>query len=101
MQDADRVLDRETFWRLVLAICAQVDPADVDAGGFLEVDIGAGPLEDFIRKFRHEAMDLIEPELSRNRTLLESLGGVWVERGDNELLARLDAALAANGSRRY
>jgi hypothetical protein len=56
--------------------------------------LGAGPLEDFIRRFRDGAMDLVEPQLGSNPTLLDALGGVWP--GD-EMRLRVTGALAAHG----
>lgn len=93
--EADEGLDKAHFWRLILAVCEQTETHSV------ALAVGAGPLEAFVRKYEDAAMDVIEPELPRNRALLEALGGVWLEDEDGSLRARVDASLRRSGGPRY
>lgn len=58
-------------------------------------NIGAGPVEDFVVKFGDQAMNLIEPELGSNPTLLKALAMVW--RWDAPIRPRIDRVLAEHG----
>lgn len=90
----------EPFWEAILAICARARWGNGDDDdSWVVVMIGAGPLEDFITKFEGRAMDLIEPRLDTNDTLLKALAGAWTRRtpvGD-----RVERALADRGQERY
>lgn len=90
----DRVMELrghlDGLWRIVLAICAEVDD-DND----VIYDIGAGPLESMISQFGDAAMDLIEPALAGNPTLLKSLAGVWGWKSPTR--PRVDRVLAEYG----
>lgn len=81
-------------WLLILSLCAAAKNTDPEVVAVL----GAGPLEDFIRRFGDDAMDLIEPQLESNPTLLFALAGVWP--GD-EMRGRVARALAAHGQEPY
>ena len=81
-------------WLVIAGICAQVDADDLD----LALMIGAGPLEDFIVTFRDKAMDLIEPALQENKTLLTALAGAW-DQGSG-MRGRIGDALAEHGQER-
>ena len=90
----------EPFWEAILAICAGVQwGKDDDDDSWVVVMIGAGPLEDFITKFEVRAMDLIEPQLDANDTLLKALAGAWTQT--TTVGARVEQALADRGQERY
>jgi hypothetical protein len=78
-------------WRLVLECCSLTDENDMDR----ILAIGAGPLEDFIRRFGDEAMDLVEPAVDSNPVLLKALAGVW--GWDEPTRPRVDRVLQAHG----
>jgi hypothetical protein len=80
-------------WRLILTLCSLAED-DLK----LILDIGAGPLEEFIRLFGDNAMDLIEPAVATNRTLLRALAGVW--GWDEPVRPRVDRVLAIHGQER-
>lgn len=84
----------DRVWLVIAGICAQVDADELD----LALMIGAGPLEDFIVTFRDRAMDLIEPALRENKTLLTALAGAW-DQGSG-MRGRIGDALAAQGQER-
>lgn len=94
---ADLVIDwalddqLDALWRIVVAVCARVDENDVSRIS----DIGAGPLEDMLCKFGDAAMDLIEPAVADNPTLLKALAAVWA--WDQPVWPRVDRVLAEYG----
>ena len=93
VMEAEGLGSPQLSWRLLLALCALVDPADLERIN----DIGAGPLESFIRTFGEEAMDLIEPAVATHPTLLLALGAVW---GWSEpFRPRIDRFLARHGQK--
>ncbi|HEX4035492.1 MAG TPA: hypothetical protein VHX66_13695 [Solirubrobacteraceae bacterium] len=65
----------EEQWLMLLSRCAAASQAELEVVAVL----GAGFLEDFIKEdrrgFGDEAMDLIEPQLASNPTLLYALRG--------------------------
>jgi hypothetical protein len=85
-------------WLMILSLCAAASTAAPEVVAVL----GAGFLESFIREdyggFGDAAMDLIEPQLASNRTLLFALAGVWP--GD-QMRDRVERALHAHGQQRY
>jgi hypothetical protein len=81
----------DVVWRLVLALCAEVDEGDLS----MIANIGAGPLEEMIVKFGDTAVDLIEPAVNANPNLLKALAAVW--RFDMPQRPRIDRILAAHG----
>jgi hypothetical protein len=81
-------------WRFVLECCSQTDGDDMDR----ILAIGAGPLEDFIRRFGDEAMDLVEPAVGSNLVLLKALAGVW--GWDEPIRPRVDRVLESHGQER-
>jgi hypothetical protein len=83
--------DTDRIWSAILDLCARADGKDPR----VLAAIGAGPLEDFVVRFGDQAMDLVEPELDENETLLRALAGVW--RWDAPIRARIDRVLAAHG----
>ncbi len=84
-------VELEVAWRLVLTLCHLADPQDLR----LVSNIGAGPLEDLIRRHSDHAMDLIEPAVASNHTLLIALAGVW--GWDEPVRPRVNRVLAAHG----
>jgi hypothetical protein len=81
-------------WLMILSLSAAAKSADPKVVGV----VGAGPLEDFIGRFGDEAMDLIEPQLESNPTLLFALAGVWPR---DDVRGRVTQALAAHRQERY
>lgn len=75
-------------WRLILDLCARLGPDDVS----MIANVGAGPLESFVVKYGDRAMDLIEPEMHVNPTLLKAVAMVW--QWDEPIHQRVDRALA-------
>lgn len=86
--------DMHRAWLVMLDICAHVEADDLG----LALMIGASPLEDFIRTFGDQAMDLVEPAVTGNQTLLIALAGVWVRSAP--MRTRIDRVLAAHGQER-
>lgn len=83
----------DPLWEVTLALCAKVDEDDMAR----IPDIGAGPLESMIVSFGDAAMDLIEPALAHNPTLLKALACVWVWK--EPVGPRVDRVLAEHGQR--
>jgi hypothetical protein len=72
--DHEPTLERgDLLWRLILGMCSLLRPDELA----LIANVGAGPLEEFIRLYGDQALELIEPEVNTNRTLLLALAGVW------------------------
>ena len=67
--------DADAAWSLVLAL---VSTADADWIGF----VGAGPLEDFVKRFAPERIAEIERQASVDPKFRACLGCVWLEPGD-------------------
>jgi hypothetical protein len=80
-------------WRLIKDVCGRVED-DLR----LISNIGAEPLESFVVTFGDRAMDLIEPELDDNPTLLAALA--MVLRRDTPIRPRIDRVLAEHGQER-
>jgi hypothetical protein len=81
----------DAVWRLILALCRQVDGADLS----MIANIGAGPVEEMIRTFGHRALDVIEPAVGGNPILLKALAMVWL--WDTPRRERIDEILATHG----
>lgn len=79
-------------WLAILAICARLRWEDEPK---VVAWLGAGELEDFVVGFGDRAMDLIEPHLKANDTLLKALACMW--RWDEPIRDRVDRALVAHG----
>jgi hypothetical protein len=63
----------DVAWRLVLALCSEVDADDLK----MIANIGAGPVENMITNFGNPALDLIESAVATNLTLLRAVAMVW------------------------
>jgi hypothetical protein len=63
---------------------------DQAQSGELLGDVGAGPLEDFVRKHGAVFIDRIEEHATRDRRWREALSGVWIPDGDDPLTQRLE-----------
>jgi hypothetical protein len=81
---------RDILWRLILTMGSLLEPDEL-----AEIcNVGAGPLEEFIRVYGDQALDLIEHQVTANRKLLLALAGVW---GWSEpTWPRIDQILQAN-----
>lgn len=92
---ADCVIDLagqlDALWRVIQVLCQKV--AEDDRSTISH--IGAGPLEDMIRQHGDEAMDLIEPAIAGNPTLLKALACVWGWKEPTR--PRVDRVLAQYG----
>jgi hypothetical protein len=95
---ADEVSARVTYgsdpqdaWGVVLALVAA---ADEMTSGF----VGAGPVEDFVRRFGAVSIDKIEQASRRDPKFRECLGAIWLRDGDlpPDIMARV---VAASGGR--
>jgi hypothetical protein len=84
----------EVAWRLVLALCSEVDADDLK----MIANIGAGPVENMITNFGDAALDLIESLVATNLTLLRAVAMVWA--WDEPERERVDRLLAAHGQER-
>jgi hypothetical protein len=84
--------DLKRMWEAIAGLCGRLRWDDEPK---LVGVLGAGPLEDFVVKFGDQAMDLIEPQLDTNETLLKALACVW--RWDDPVRSRVDRALKARG----
>jgi hypothetical protein len=80
------------MWEAITGLCLQLrwdtEPQIIGV-------LGAGPLEDFVVKFGDQAMDLIEPRLDSDETLLKALACVW--RWHDPIRERVDRVLRARG----
>ena len=65
----------EDAWAVVLALVVE---ADEDSLGY----VGAGPLEDFVRRVGTAFIDQIEAESRRDPKFHRCLGRVWLSHGD-------------------
>jgi hypothetical protein len=81
----------EEQWELVSALCVAV----TDATRRAILSIGAGPLEDMIKSFGDQALDLVQTEMANNGVLTQALRGVWV---DEPLRTRIDNMLGEQPS---
>lgn len=90
---AGRIADA---WRLIKDVCGRVERDDLP----LVSNIGTGPLENFVARFDDQAMDLIEPELSSNPTLLSALAMALRGERYTQIRPRIDRALAEHGQER-
>jgi hypothetical protein len=84
----------ELQWRLVRCLSALVDLDDLKS----VLAIGAGPLEELVRRGGDSAMDLIEPAAREDRILLTALAGVWTS--DDPMRRRIDGYLGEQGQPR-
>ena len=62
-------------WELVLEVLRRAPDEDLDK-------FAAGPLEDLVRKWGGELVDLIEDEASRDERFRAALGYIWLLVGD-------------------
>jgi hypothetical protein len=81
-------------WRVIRRLSVGADGASEELLGA----IGAGPLEDLLRRHGEEAMDLIEPAADGIPALLTALGNVWC--WDEPFRSRLDRYLASKDRQR-
>lgn len=86
--------DLKREWRVIRKLCVSAEGASDQVLGM----IGAGPLEDLLRRHGEEAMDLIEPAADVMPALLIALGGVW--GWDEPSRPRLDRYLASKDRQR-
>jgi Family of unknown function (DUF6869) len=78
-------------WRVIRCLCAAADPSSWPTVS----SIGAGPLEDFLRRQGASALDLVEPSADADPVLLDALECVW--GWDEPFRPRLESYLAARG----
>jgi hypothetical protein len=72
--------DPRSLWPFILDVASQT--SDHDA---LEM-LGAGPLEDLIRRLGVEYFDRIEEQYRRSPTFREALSKVWISADDKTLV---------------
>ena len=75
----------EQAWPILLALLEAADSAEL-----LE-DIGAGPLEDFLRDHGAKVIDTVEAEAERNEKLMRALSNVWLSHSKDVTTTRLVA----------
>jgi hypothetical protein len=75
-------------WRVILGLCAAVDPDDEWVIGM----IGVGPIEEILFEHGDRAMDLIEPAADVDRILHQALTSVWCH--SEPIRPRIDRYLA-------
>ncbi len=75
-------------WRIILGLCAAVDPNDEWVIGM----IGVGPIESILMRDGDAAMDLIEPAAEANSVLHQALRAVWCH--SEPIRPRIDRYLA-------
>jgi len=67
--------DLSDAWALTLALVAAADDKSL---GY----VGAGPLEDFVRKYGASHLEALEAEARRDPKFAACLGCVWLAQGD-------------------
>lgn len=77
----------ERSWHFLRALIRQAEPSDLEF-------IGAGPLEDYVKRHGELAIDRIESEAQINAPFRIALGRVWIETNylSPPVTARLVAA---------
>jgi hypothetical protein len=70
-------------WLTILALVTKADTPEL-----LE-DIGAGPLEDFLKLHGESFIEQLEHEAGTSKNLRDALGHVWLRVDENEAVPRL------------
>ena len=81
--------DRDDAWAVVLALVAAADETNLDV-------VGAGPLEDFVRRYGAGHIVELERLARRDEKFLACLGTIWLDDKDlpRDVLARIVHASA-------
>jgi hypothetical protein len=67
--------DADDAWDLILALVSSA--ADDDLGY-----VGAGPVEEFVRRFGAERIEQLETQARRSPKFRAALGRIWLSHGD-------------------